>query len=183
MQRINRHEMYLTDRTKQNHWCEPCFNLLKADEAIMLDDGSVVEKKDLQSFKNDALPEEGWVNCDSCNSWVHQVCSLFNGRTNKSNARYTCPNCYLLKEEEGEKNKLVKGAEDLARCTMSDAIERGLNEALEAAYKQRGDELGIPLKDVERANRITVRVLSNTEKKHIVGEEVRRMCSAPNGYI
>ena len=73
MQRIKRSAAYFTDRTKQNHWCEPCFNLLEPEKLISLDDGSEVMKKDLQEFKNDALPEEGWVNCDVCQSWVHQV--------------------------------------------------------------------------------------------------------------
>lgn len=73
MQRIKRNAAYFTDRTKQNHWCEPCFNLLDPEKLIPLDDGSEVMKKDLQEFKNDALPEEGWVNCDTCQSWVHQV--------------------------------------------------------------------------------------------------------------
>lgn len=73
MQRIKRNEPYFTDRTKQNHWCEPCFSLLDPNKHVLLDDGSEIAKQELQEFKNDALPEEGWVNCDSCHSWVHQV--------------------------------------------------------------------------------------------------------------
>jgi hypothetical protein len=73
MQRIKRNDPYFTDRTKQNHWCQPCFNLLDPNEQIQLDDGTEVLKHELQEFKNDALPEEGWVNCDVCHSWVHQV--------------------------------------------------------------------------------------------------------------
>lgn len=73
MQRIKRNAAYFTDRTKQNHWCDSCFALLDPVEHILLDDGTEVSKKELQEFKNDALPEEGWVNCDECHSWVHQV--------------------------------------------------------------------------------------------------------------
>ena len=73
MQRIKRNEPYFTDRRKQNHWCEPCYNLLDPNQHVLLDDGSEVSKQELQELKNDALPEEGWVNCDSCHSWVHQV--------------------------------------------------------------------------------------------------------------
>ena len=80
MQRIKRNEPYFTDRTKQNHWCEPCFNLLDPNKHVLLDDGSEVSKQELQEFKNDALPEEAWVNCDSCHSWVHQVSYFINAQ-------------------------------------------------------------------------------------------------------
>jgi E1A/CREB-binding protein len=178
MMRIKRHATCYTDRTKQNHWCDSCFDLLRDNEPISLDDGSEVKKSDLQEFKNDALPEEGWVNCDDCNSWVHQVCALFNGRANKSNARYTCPNCYLKKggglgKLDSGGNKLVKGAEDLVHCEMSRTIESGLMSSLEAAYRQRAAELGVPFDQVEKAERLSVRVISDAEKKHVVGEEVR----------
>lgn len=73
MQRIKRNAPYFTDRTKQNHWCDSCFAVLEPGEPIILDDGTEVLKRELQEFKNDALPEEGWVNCDECHSWVHQV--------------------------------------------------------------------------------------------------------------
>ena len=175
MQRINRGAKYYTDRTKQNHWCESCFSALKNDAAIVLDDGSEVGKLDLQEFKNDALPEEGWVNCDSCNSWVHQVCALFNGRANKSNARYTCPTCYLRKGDVGKpkaQEKLVKGAAELPSSKMGESIERGLKTALEKAYKQRADELGVSVGEVERAEHLSVRVVADSEKKHVVGEMV-----------
>jgi hypothetical protein len=177
MQRIKRHATYFTDRTKQNHWCEHCYAVLKDDQRMVLDDGTEVVKSDLQEFKNDALPEEGWVNCDDCNSWVHQVCALFNGRTNKTTARYTCPNCFLRKIEPHMPNtgrKLMKCAKDLAHCNMSMAIEKGLEVTLEAAYAQRARELGISAEAVEKSEPLTVRVISNTEKKHVIGEEVRK---------
>jgi hypothetical protein len=177
MQRIKRHAAYYTDRTKQNHWCTPCYDLLKSEETIVLDDGGEILKKELQEFKNDALPEEAWVHCDQCHSWVHQICALFNGRTNKSTATYTCPNCHLKKESPADTRtqieKLLKGAEDLAHCNMSMALEKGLIEALNTAYKGKAEELGVGVDQVEKAGGLTVRVVSNMEKKHFVGEEVR----------
>lgn len=205
MQRIKRNAAYFTDRTKQNHWCDACFALLDPDEHILLDDGTEVLKKELQEFKNDALPEEGWVNCDDCQSWVHQVriwsaymrqslsncrrslyssyffycqvCALFNGRTNKSSARFTCPSCYLKRPTSAEIRdkaiRTVKGSEDLARCKMSDAIEKGLRNALQEAYSVRSSELGVAVDKVEKAEGLCVRVLSNVEKRHFVGEKVR----------
>ena len=174
MQQIKRHATYFTDRAKQNNWCEGCFNHLKEDQPIMLDDGTEARKSDLQECKNDALPEEGWVNCDHCNSWVHQVCSLFNGRVNKTGARYTCPNCYLSKGSVGRAfSKQIKVAADLPHSKMSEAIESGLVAALEKAYTERSNELGLSIEDVEKAESLSIRVVSNTEKKHLVGEEVR----------
>lgn len=140
----------------------------------MLDDGTEAKKSDLQECKNDALPEEGWVNCDHCNSWVHQICSLFNGRVNKTTARYTCPNCYLSKDCVGRVfSKQIKVASDLPHCKMSEAIESGLLAALEKAYKDRSEQLGLSIDNVEKAEPLSIRVVSNTEKKHLVGKEVR----------
>lgn len=175
MQRIKRNATYYTDRTKQNHWCESCFAEMKPNEPIQLEDGNKVYKKDLQDFKNDALPEEGWVNCDECHSWVHQICALFNGRTNRSTARFICPSCYLhipVTEEAQVAAKAVKEAADLGRCKMTDFIEEGLKIALQTAYSERANELGVSIDQVEKANGLTVRVLSNVDKIHFVGDKV-----------
>jgi E1A/CREB-binding protein len=174
MQEIKRHATYYTDRAKQNCWCQGCFHHLADDQPIMLDDGTEAIKSELQECKNDALPEEGWVNCDHCNSWVHQICSLFNGRVNKTGARYTCPNCYLSKGSVGRAfSKQIKVAADLPHCKMSEAIESGLLAALEKAYTDRSIEFGLSIDNVEKAESLSIRVVSNTEKRHLVGEEVR----------
>jgi E1A/CREB-binding protein len=173
MQRIKRHATYFTDRTKQNHWCEACYAQLNPEEAIVLDDGNEVMKKDLQEFKNDAVPEEGWVNCDECKTWVHQICALFNGRTNNSSATFTCPNCYVnqLIPDQPAAHKM-KCAQDLPESSLSRAIEKGLSEALSREYQSRAKELGCGVEEVEKASCLTVRVLSNVDKNHYVGDEV-----------
>jgi E1A/CREB-binding protein len=174
MQRIKRNAIYFTDRTKQNHWCSTCFDQLDPNELILLDDGSKAQKKELQEFKNDALPEEGWVNCDICHSWVHQICALFNGRTNKSDAQFCCPTCYLNQNaDDGNRKRNDNPAEDLARCKMSDVIEKGLEDALQAAYAARAAELGVDVDVVEKADQLSVRVVSNVDKQHFVGDKVR----------
>lgn len=173
MQRIKRQAMYFTDRTKQNHWCEECYGQLKADEAIVLDDGNEIMKRDLQEFKNDAVPEEGWVNCDSCKTWVHQICALFNGRTNKSTATFTCPNCYVHQLSPGQPSPTtMKGSRELPESHLSRAIEKGLAEVLAKEYESRAKELGCGIEEVEKATGLTVRVLSNVDKNHYVGDEV-----------
>jgi E1A/CREB-binding protein len=81
---------------------------------------------------------------------------LFNGRTNKSNARFTCPNCCLVNptsaESREDARKVVKGSSDLPRCKMSDALENGLFDALNTAYSARSIELGLPFENIEKAD-------------------------------
>ena len=105
-----------------------------------------------------------------------KVCALFNGRTNKSNARFTCPNCCIaapLSEESRDKAKhVVKSAENLPRCKMSDELEKGLHDSLYTAYAARSLELGVAFDDVEKAGGLCVRVLSNVEKTNLVGEKM-----------
>ena len=37
--------------------------------------------------------EEGWVQCDQCERWVHQICGLFNKGRNTQDTHYMCPMC------------------------------------------------------------------------------------------
>ena len=179
MQRIRRNASYYTDPSKQNHWCTSCYVLLKDGEPVALDDGSEISKSSLQKFKNDALPEEAWVQCDDCHEWVHQICALFNGRRNKTAVAYTCPSCYVKKKNktgEGEKNEdmqVVKCAKDLPRCTMSDAIEKGVEKALAKKYEEKAKELKVGVDQIDKADGISIRVVSNMERQHLVRDEVR----------
>eukprot|EP00977_Amphora_coffeiformis_P004273 scaffold901_cov167-Amphora_coffeaeformis.AAC.4 len=172
MQRIKRGATYYTERTKSNHWCETCYGALKSNEPILLDDGTEVSKSDLQEFKNDALPEEAWVNCDVCSSWVHQICALFNGRMNKSKATFVCPNCFLVNDGVKEDSEKFKSAADLPHCDLSRQIEQGVQGELQKAYEDRAKDSGIDMKDVEKAENLSVRVVSSVDKKFLVGEEM-----------
>uniref|UniRef100_A0A7S1UT71 histone acetyltransferase n=1 Tax=Grammatophora oceanica TaxID=210454 RepID=A0A7S1UT71_9STRA len=173
--KIRRNSYYYTDPSKSNFWCVSCFTALKDDETVILDDGSNVLKYHLQRLKNDATPEEAWVQCDTCSSWVHQICALFNGRKNKSAASYSCPKCHVKKAAAGELKKpevLMKGASQLPHSKMSQTIEQGLNDALEKAYKEKALELCVPYAEVEKAEGLSVRVISNMEQKHLVRDEM-----------
>jgi len=176
MQRIKRGATYYTERTKANHWCQACYEGLSPEETLVLDDGTEIKKNDLYDVKNDALPEEAWVTCEECQCWVHQACALFNGRANRSNAKYTCPNCVLKRGDTVgfpvSKQKFMKTAEDIAKCKMSDAIEEGVKNALEKAYTEKAKEQGVSVEEIDRAEGLFVRVLSNVEKTQQVGEEM-----------
>ncbi len=174
LQQIRRNATYFSDTKKQNHWCEDCYKLLGDDEQIVLDDNSEIKKNQLQSLKNDRIPEEAWVQCDDCGSWVHQICALFNGRKSKTSIAYKCPKCHVRAAHNGDVNEdSMKGAKDVPHCKMSMALEKGLQVALSAAYTERAGDLGVSVHEVEKAHGLAVRVVSNMEKKHVVREEVR----------
>ena len=56
---------------------------------------------ELEKKKNDEETEEGWVQCDVCELWVHQICGLFNKGRNKEDTPYVCPSCLLEGEPRG----------------------------------------------------------------------------------
>lgn len=174
MHQIKWEASYYTDHTKQNVWCDECFAVLQDDQLLTLDDGTQARKTDLEKCESNTLAEESWIHCDHCNSWVHEICSLFNGRVNRTATQYTCPNCYLSKgHSDIATSKEIKFAADLPHCKMSEAIEGGVLTALENAYKDRSEQLGLSLENVEKAESLSIRVVSNSETKHEVGEEVR----------
>lgn len=62
---------------------------------IVLPQTGHVLKKDLQKKKNDDEVEEGWVQCDCCDNWVHMICGLFNKGKNDQTVHYLCPTCLM----------------------------------------------------------------------------------------
>ena len=148
MQRIRKNAAYYTDLKREYHWCQSCYVQIPENEKIPLSDGTEIKKNKLQKLKNDAINEEGWVCCDICDGWVHQVCALFNGRKNKTAASYNCPKCHL--EARKKKGALkppleVKKAPDLAHSKLSKALEDGVKEQLDELYEAlaKADEIGL----------------------------------------
>lgn len=177
MHKIRRSATYYTDRFKQNHWCERCYNThLKESEPIQLDDGRETAKSLLVKLKNDSIPEEAWVQCDQCHEWNHQICALFNGTQNSKLSPFTCPKCHVKEANstaEGMQVKNVKGACELPHCDLSRSIEDGLSKTLLQAYEKVAMDRGCTVAQVEKAEGLTVRVISSLEKKQKVREEVR----------
>lgn len=176
MQKIRRNASYYTDRFKQNHWCERCYNNLKEGERLKLDDGKETKKSLLSKLKNDSTPEETWVQCDRCHDWNHQICALFNGAQNSKGAPFTCPKCYMKDKASGMKGTpvcgIIKGAVDLPHCNLSRSIEDGLSKTLSQAYEKVAADRGCTVSQVEKAEGLSVRVVSSLEKKHMVRDEM-----------
>lgn len=94
-----------------------------------------------------------WVQCDKCERWQHQICALFNGRRNDGGqAEYTCPNCYIMEIERGERKPLaqdaVLGAKDLPRTILSDHIEQRLAKRLKQERQDRARVQGKSFEEV-----------------------------------
>jgi E1A/CREB-binding protein len=140
----------------------------------MLDDGSEIRKSKLVSAKHDSLPEEAFIECHDCSARVHQICALYNGRKAKPNEIFRCLKCILVqRESDKEPDKVWESAKELPKCKMSDFIEEGLLKTLDKAYENASSNQGISLKEVEKAEGISVRVMSHVQKKHTVRDEVR----------
>jgi E1A/CREB-binding protein len=90
-----------------------------------------IRKRDLRKNRYDEEFAEPWVQCDYCEVWVHQICSLFNLRKNAAmkdpeHQLYMCPFC-LLKDKvpspaqiEGQKLAIAPGADANVKLPKSE---------------------------------------------------------------
>lgn len=66
------------------------------------------------------------MQCDDCQSWLHQVCALFNGRNNQAEAiKYYCPECTLKRRQKQGTGPTCAplSAKDLKHNSFSKYIE------------------------------------------------------------
>ncbi|XP_038717817.1 histone acetyltransferase HAC1-like isoform X2 [Tripterygium wilfordii] len=168
--RIKRNAMYYTMGAgdTRHYFCIPCYNEARGDAIVV--DGTAIPKARLEKKKNDEETEEWWVQCDKCEAWQHQICGLFNGRRNDGGqAEYTCPNCYMVEVERGERKPLpqsaVLGAKDLPRTVLSDQIEQRLFRRLKQERQERARREGKSFDEVIGVEALVVRVVSSVDKK------------------
>lgn len=76
--RIRRNCYYYCSSDNKYHCCHPCYGNL--GDSVKHSEGRTYKKSELSRKKNDEVHEEPWVQCDTCNRWVHQICALFNGK-------------------------------------------------------------------------------------------------------
>jgi E1A/CREB-binding protein len=125
-QRIRRNSHFYVGGSNQYFWCSSCFNELNEKAPIELVDMTIM-KNDLKKKKNDEVHEESWVQCDTCERWVHQICGLFNTRQNKEHhSEYNCPSCLLKKRQAKPAipKQAPPGAADLPRTALSEWLEQ-----------------------------------------------------------
>jgi len=141
-QRIRRNSHFYVGGSNQYFWCSSCYNELDDKIPIELVDMTIM-KGDLNKKKNDEVHEESWVECDSCERWVHQVCGLFNSRQNKEHhSEYCCPQCLLQKRKTTEITPETKplSAADLPRTTLSEWLEKSITKKVEQRKRELVEE-------------------------------------------
>lgn len=171
-QRIRRNSYYYVGNGAY-HWCQSCYNDLK-DPIRLINDG-VLYKKDLIKKKHAEEIKEPWVQCDHCERWVHQICSLFNGRRNLSvEMPFTCPICILEQRKKHPESTMIAEkktqAADLPHTLMSEFIEKRVNECLERAYEQQAQKQGKTIDEIEKAPPLCVRQVSSVDHPQRVRE-------------
>ncbi|CAM0909763.1 unnamed protein product [Alopecurus aequalis] len=168
--RIKRNAPYYSDPTAETCYslCLFCYN--EARSQTIQVEGNSLNKAKLVKKKNDDETEEGWVMCDKCERWQHQICALFNAKRNDvGEAEYTCPKCYVSEIEHGLRMPLpqsaVLGAKDLPRTMLSDHIEGRLFKRLREERQERAARDGKSFDEVSGAEGLVVRVVSSVDKK------------------
>lgn len=187
-QRIKRNQVFYG--TPFNHeikgvWCHPCYQDIKTETVPL--DGFNIRKAELEKRKNDDEVEEGWVQCDQCEGWVHQICGLFNKGRNDQNRGFLCPFCLRdgLRTGErrvpGERPQAMLTARDLPPCDLSEHLERRLERVLREERMQRAAMEGRHPSEVRTAEGLTVRVVNNVVKRNDVRQRLYNLVK-PEGY-
>lgn len=173
-----------TQSDKQT-FCTGCFSGFGPSIEI---DGNRFAKNQLTKRKNEEDLEESWVACDSCEAWVHQICTLFNGRRNENgDSAFTCPSCILEQMSRGERQPTVarpssqQPASALPKNVLSDFLEEHLSSRLTAERAERARVLGKQPEEVPGAEGLCIRVVSCITKQMAVKPEFRR-AFGPSGY-
>jgi Bromodomain/TAZ zinc finger len=132
-QRIRRNSHFYIGGNNQYFWCSSCYNELDDKIPIELVD-MTIKKADLKKKKNDEVHEESWVQCDTCEKWVHQICGLFNTRQNKEHhSEYCCPKCLLDKRQAAIIQPTPPKppcAVDLPRTALSEWLENSITKKI-----------------------------------------------------
>lgn len=134
--RIRRNSHYYVGGGGQYFWCNQCYNDLDGNIPIEVGD-LTMEKGELMKKKNDEVHEESWVQCDTCERWIHQICGLFNARQNKEHkSEYNCPSCLLKKRKQEtrpptQSSNNLPGAENLPRTKLSQRLESHVRSRLD----------------------------------------------------
>jgi len=188
--RIRRNSHFYIGGTNHYFWCNQCYNELDGNIPIELVDMTIM-KDDLKKKKNDEVHEESWVQCDECESWVHQICGLFNSRQNKEHhSKYFCPKCLLSKRKSGKMKQMPRppGAVELPRTILSDCLEKHVHTMLEAKKLELAGVQAVTENiSVDAAKKklgyggpIIIRQVTATERKLEVRERMKKRYAHKN---
>ena len=186
--RIRRNSHFYVGGTNQYFWCNQCYNELDGSIPIELVDMTIM-KDALKKKKNDEVHEESWVQCDECESWIHQICGLFNTRQNKEHhSKYFCPKCLLNKRKAGlPQQPRPPSASALPRTKLSDQLENHVHRKVAERKARLAKEkvatekipLEVALKHFE-CGPVTIRQVTATDRKLEVRELMKKRYAHKN---
>ncbi|PON83183.1 Histone acetyltransferase Rtt109/CBP [Trema orientale] len=161
---------YLNPNEDSNKYffCTSCYKKCRKGKISI--HGVCISKETLRPAKNEAEILDPWVQCDKCDGWQHQICGLFNAKSDlEGKTKYVCPKCLLKDMESGDyrysSNSAVFGAKDLPQTKLSDHIERRLFRRLKEEREEIAKVTGKYFNEVQGANDLVVRVVSCIKKK------------------
>ena len=153
----------------KQYFCTGCFAGFGPQVEV---EGAVMLKSQLAKRKNEEDLEEPWVQCDACQQWVHQICTLFNGRRNEGGeSAFTCPSCMLDQMMRAERTPTVnrpssqQPATSLPKTALSDYLEQYLFTRLASERQDRARVLGKTPEEVPGADGLCIRVVSCVDKR------------------
>ena len=179
--RIRRNSYYHVTPDNKGHYCMQCYG--KLDETIQVGE-NVIPKANLQKKKNDDNTEESWVQCETCDGWMHQICAVFNSRQNDNDdaeIKYTCAVCLAKQREHlGENVPPPKkgtlpylSAKELPKTELSNFLEKRVR-TLEKEYGEAHPELKVP--------ETTLRVVSHKTNPCYTKVEMHKEYCDAEGY-
>ncbi|QCD89943.1 E1A/CREB-binding protein [Vigna unguiculata] len=154
---IRRNACYYYKREEEdtnNCFCTTCYKNARGGNISF--NGTTVSKTDLSKNKNDGECEEAWIQCSKCKSWQHQICALYNSKSDLDNtAEYICLLCCL--NENRNDVRVPFDAKDLPRTKLSDHIEGRLLKRLGQIERNKIPEVFV-------ADNLSVRVVLSVDK-------------------
>jgi E1A/CREB-binding protein len=179
--RIRRNSYYHVTPDNKGHYCMQCYG--KLDETIQVGE-NVIRKDNVHNKKNDDNTEESWVQCETCDGWMHQICAVFNSRQNDNDdaeIKYTCAVCLAKQREHlGENVPPPKkgtlpylSAKELPKTELSNFLEKRVR-TLEKEYGEAHPELKVP--------ETTLRVVSHKTNPCYTKVEMHKEYCDAEGY-
>eukprot|EP01038_Epipyxis_sp_PR26KG_P007672 gene7672-10441_t len=137
-QRIKKGSVYYIAIDGAMQWCQKCFIALPpvVVENYGGQTNNSLLKKSLLKRRSDEEVAEPWVECDTCNSWMHQICGLYVGShmsNENSNEivlqKFECPMC-KLKNFADNSVKLISSKSSLQQldCTFTTRLSDSVTE-------------------------------------------------------